>query len=123
MLKIVLLKKRFTNGQPLFQEREPGREAYLIRSGYVSIWKDDGGRRVELATRGPGEIIGEMALIDNSPRSASVTAKGDVEVEIITQKDLAGMMEQVPEPVTRILQQLLKRLRDTNELAAMNLDR
>ena len=123
MLKIILLKKRFANGQPLFQEREPGHEAYLIRSGYVSIWKDDAGRRVELATRGPGEIIGEMALIDNSPRSASVTAKGDVEVEIITQKDLAGMMEQVPEPVTRILQQLLKRLRDTNELAAMNLDR
>ena len=85
MIKIVLLKKKFQNGQTLFAEGEPGHEAYLIRSGYVSIWKEDGGRRVDLANRGPGEIIGEMALIDNRPRSASVTAKGDVEVEIITQ--------------------------------------
>jgi len=123
MIKVILLKKRFQSGQPLFSEGEAGHEAYLIRSGYVSIWKDDGGRRVELATRGPGEIIGEMALIDHSPRSASVSAKGDVEVEVITQGDLTRMLEHVPEPVIRILQQLLQRLRDTNDLAAMNMER
>ena len=123
MIKVILLKKHFLSGQPLFSEGEQGHEAYLIRGGYVSIWKDDAGRRVELATRGPGEIIGEMALIDHSPRSASVSAKGDVEVEVITQSDLTRMLENVPEPVIKILQQLLRRLRDTNELAAMNMDR
>jgi len=113
-----LLKKVFDVGQTIFAEGENGSEAYLVRSGYVSIWKQDGARKIELATRGPGEIMGEMALIDDKPRSATVTAKTKVEVEIITRKDLKIMMSSTPEPVVLILHQLLARLRDTNELAA-----
>jgi len=113
-----LLKKIFDVGQTIFAEGDPGTEAYLVRSGYVAIWKQDGDRNIELATRGPGEIMGEMALIDDKPRSATVTAKTKVEVEIITRKDLKTMMSNTPEPVVLILHQLLARLRDTNELAA-----
>jgi CRP-like cAMP-binding protein len=120
MIKIILMKKSFDPGQALFREGESGQEAYLIRSGYVSITKHDGTREVELATRGPGEIIGEMALIDESPRSATVTAKGGaVEVEIITRSKLKEMLDPAPEALVKIIQQLLTRLRDANELAAM----
>lgn len=118
MIKVLLLKKVFDVGQTLFAEGESGAEAYLVRSGYVSILKQDGDRKIELATRGPGEIIGEMALIDDKPRSATVMAKTKVEVEVITRKDLKTMMSSTPEPVVLILHQLLARLRDTNELAA-----
>ena len=118
MIKVLLLKKTFEVGQVIFQEGDAGNEAYLVRSGYVSIWKQDGSKKVELATRGPGEIIGEMALIDDKPRSATVTAKTKVEVEIITRKDLNAMMATSPEPVVLILHQVLNRLRDVNELAA-----
>ncbi|MFO7870182.1 MAG: cyclic nucleotide-binding domain-containing protein [Kiritimatiellia bacterium] len=121
MIKIMLLKKTFANGEALFKDGEPGGEACLIKKGYVSIWKMDGDRRIDLATRGPGEIIGEMALIDDSPRSASVTAKGQVEAEVITRQDLKKMLNASPEPLIEILHQLLKRLRETNELAAMNM--
>jgi CRP-like cAMP-binding protein len=123
MIKIMLLKRTFDSGQTVFKEGDPGVEAYLIREGYVSIWKMDGGRKVELATRGPGEIIGEMALIDDRPRSASITAKGKVEAEVITRNELKDMLTHSPEPVVHILRQLLERLRDTNELAAMNIVR
>jgi CRP-like cAMP-binding protein len=119
-MHIILLKKKFTKGDLLFEEGAKGDEAYIIRHGYVTITKQDEDRTVELAIRGPGEIVGEMALIDEAPRSASLVAKTDVEVELITRKDLTGMFENVPEPVSLMIQQLLARLRDMNELAAMN---
>jgi len=73
---------------------------------------------VELATRGPGEILGEMALIDDKPRSATVSAKTKVEAEVITRADLKGMLSHAPEQLVTILHQLLVRLRDANEMAA-----
>jgi len=118
MIKVLLLKKTFEVGQTLFSEGEPGDEAYLVRTGYVSIAKQDGQNKVELASRGPGEIMGEMALIDDKPRSATVTAKTKVEAEIITRNDLKRMLSDTPEPIVLILHQLLTRLRDINELAA-----
>jgi len=118
MLKVILLKKTFDVGETIFKEGDIGGEAYLVRNGYVSIWKQDGDNRVELATRGPGEIIGEMALIDDKPRSATVIAKTDVVVEIITRSDLKKMLTGVPEPIVVMIHQLLTRLRDVNELAA-----
>jgi len=118
MIKVLLLKKTFDVGQILFNEGDLGTEAYLVRNGYVTIWKQDGSNKIELATRGPGEIMGEMALIDDKPRSATVTAKTKIEVEVITRNDLKTMMSNTPEPVALILHQLLSRLRDTNQLAA-----
>ena len=118
MIKVLLLKKTFEVGQTIFEEGAPGMEAFLVREGYVTIWKKDGDSKIELATRGPGEIIGEMALIDDKPRSATVTAKTKIEVEVITRNDLKRMLSGTPEPVVLILKQLLTRLRDMNELAA-----
>lgn len=119
MIKILLMKKVFESGQVVFKEGDPGQEAYLIRGGYVSIRKLDGDREVELATRGPGEIIGEMALLDHHSRSATVVAKGRLEVEVVTRTSLEEMLQHSPEPLVKIINQLLQRLRDTNELAAM----
>lgn len=120
MINILLLKKKFPKGQVIFREGEPSNEAYIIRSGYVTISKSDGPRTVDLATRGPGEFVGEMGLIDDAPRSATLSARTDVELEIITRKNLKEMFSNLPEPVVLIIQQLLSRLRDMNELAAMN---
>jgi CRP-like cAMP-binding protein len=120
MIKIMLMKKVFESGQIVFKEGEPGKEAYLIRAGYVSIHKMDGDRDIELATRGPGEIIGEMALLDHQDRSATVIAIGRLEVEIIGRTSLEEMLQHSPEPLVKIINQLLQRLRDANELAAMH---
>lgn len=117
-MKLLLLKRTFSSGEVLFREGEPGNETFLIREGYVRITKTDAGKTIELATRGPGEIIGEMALIDDKPRSATVTAKTPVGVEIITKGDLKKMLASAPEPLVTILNQLLVRLRDTTDLAA-----
>jgi CRP-like cAMP-binding protein len=116
----VLLKKAtFKRGQNLFKEGDKGADAYLIQKGYVTIWRSDGKRRVTLATRGEGEIVGEMALADNTMRSATVTAETDVQVQIVSQKDLDFMLSMAPSTLSMILHQLLESLRTANDIIAM----
>lgn len=115
----VLPRKKVRKGEELFREGDPGTEAYLIHEGYVSIWREEGGQRVNLARRAAGEVVGEMALIDDMPRSASVTAEADLELEVITREQLHAMLDRAPESMAVILHQLLEALRSANDLIAM----
>jgi CRP-like cAMP-binding protein len=119
MSKTHLATKTFKAGQHIFKEGQKGREAYLIQHGYVSAWRTEGGRRISLGTRSEGEIVGEMALIDDSVRSATVTAGSDVEVKVITRKAMESALSEAPEILATILRQLLESLRTANDLVAM----
>jgi len=110
---------RLQKGQNLFKEGENASEAYLIKSGYVSIWRLEDSKRVSLATKAEGEIVGEMALIDDTCRSATVTAESDLEVEVISKESLELMLAKAPETLSAILHQLLESLRSANDLISM----
>ena len=119
MAEPALEKRTFKQGESLFKEGESGREAYLIQNGFVSIWREQDGQQVSLATRGEGEIVGEMALIDDTVRSATVTAGSEVEADVITREVLLGILDQSPPVLSVILHQLLESLRSSNDLLAM----
>src|SRR5689334_124956 len=66
-------------GQLLFAEGSAGDKAYIIKEGQLEVLKVSGGREVLLAVRQqPGEVIGEMSLLEEAPRMASVRARSDV---------------------------------------------
>jgi CRP/FNR family transcriptional regulator, cyclic AMP receptor protein len=118
-LSVRLEKKSFKRGQNLFKEGDKGTDAYLIQKGYVTIWRKNGKNRVNLATRSEGEIVGEMALADDTIRSATVTAETDVEVHLIGQQHLKMMLSMAPITLSLILHQLLESLRTANDMIAM----
>lgn len=111
--------RNLKKGETLFREGEEASEAYLIRKGYVSVWRIEDSKRINLATKAEGEIIGEMALIDATTRSANVTAESDAMVEVITREQLYAELEKAPTTITVILHQLLESLRCANDLIAM----
>ena len=76
----------FVPGDVLLKEGDTAAAAYLIESGTVEVSKMTDGRRIVLNTLGSGSIVGEMALIDRSPRSATVTATAKTVALIIDQK-------------------------------------
>ena len=76
-------------GTLLFGEGDVGSCAYLINSGRLEIFLGREGHDVVLATRGRGEIVGEMAIIDNRPRSASVRVIEDCELLVVTAEQIA----------------------------------
>src|SRR3972149_382261 len=66
---------RLPAGAELFSEGSPGDPAYVIQEGEIGILKASGGRMVQLAVRKPGEVIGEMALLEAAPRFATGRAR------------------------------------------------
>jgi CRP-like cAMP-binding protein len=76
-----------------------------------------GGERI-LAILGPGALVGEFAMLDAQPRSASVTAARDSELSFISRKSFEGVAESHPDVYRHIVALLVRRLRDTNQVVA-----
>jgi len=99
----------FGDGQVIFRQDSPGAEMYVIRSGKVRIFRELDGQETTLAVLEPGEFLGEMAMLTNSPRAASAQAVGDVEVRAVDQSEL---MRVTSDPLVRdLLRTLSTRLR------------
>ena len=111
--------KTFKPGEDLFREGETGTDAYVIRKGLVSVWRKEGTQRVSLAMRCEDEVVGEMALIDKTVRSATCTAEDKVTVEVITKRDLDALLEESPKELQTIMHQLFESLRAADDLIGM----
>jgi diguanylate cyclase len=90
-----------SRGVELFREGEAGTVAYLVKRGRVQIFvtRDEG--ELPLAVREPGEIVGEMAIIDHRPRSASARVLEDCELVVLTSAQLASRIENA-DPIPRM---------------------
>jgi CRP/FNR family transcriptional regulator, cyclic AMP receptor protein len=97
----------FPKGAVLTKEGAPGEEAFVIAEGHVDV--SIGGKQV--ATLGPGEILGEMSLLDHGPRAATARAATDVTTFVLNPLEFETILGDAA-PVTRkILKSLAERLR------------
>jgi CRP-like cAMP-binding protein len=108
-------------GEVVIQEGSHGTDAFELKSGRVQVTKKVGREQVVLATLEPGEVFGEMALIDDKPRSATVTAVEDGEVLIIDRERFAQLLLDHPSSVITLLRTLFERLRQTSQMLAEHL--
>jgi CRP-like cAMP-binding protein len=84
----------FAQGEKLCRQDEAGESLYIIRSGSVGVWvAGPDGNSLPVAHLGAGAFFGEMSLLTGEPRSATVTAEGDVEVVCISKSDFAGLLQ------------------------------
>ncbi len=108
-------KKLFTSGQFLMHEGEEAGEAYLIDKGKVQVYRQaEGGGKLVLGTLSEGDIVGEMALITNDKRSASVKALEDTEVSVLTKDILLRNLKKLPPYIEKIMSTLTRRLQMAN---------
>lgn len=101
-------------GELIVTEGTPGREFYLILEGFAVVRR--GGRKI--ATLGPGDYFGELAILDGGPRSATVSADSDLSVLVIGQREFYGVLEQLPVLATKLLANMARRLRSADTKAA-----
>lgn len=104
------------SGQVLFEEGSSGDMAYIIRAGEVEIVKSSQKREILLATRGPGEVFGEIALIIDSPRTATVRARTDTDLVGIGREDLRKLLQISPSAAASLFDIILSRLQNTQNL-------
>ena len=95
-------------GHVLVDQGDAGREAFVIVEGTASVKRN--GRKV--ATLQPGDSIGELALLDHGPRTATVTAETELTALVLTAREFSGVLEEVPGLAQKMLGQLAARVRD-----------
>ena len=99
------------SGEALFNKGEPGHLMYVVKSGYLQIL--DGNYVYE--TVSVGGIVGEMAIVDGSPRSATVRAIQPSTVTPIDERRFLFMVQQTPFFALRVMRVMTERLRAMNE--------
>lgn len=102
--------KKFPKGSVIFAEFELGSSFYLIQSGRVQLIKIINGFEKNLDILQPGEIFGEMAILDNSPRSASAIAYDDVTALEFNKENFEILMKGNPAIAMRLLKTFVRRI-------------
>ncbi len=108
-------ERAFKAGEIIFREGEESDNAYRILSGKVEIYKRSPAGTVLLAVLSEGEVLGEMGIISDMPRSAYAAAVSDVRVRVISQEYIASLMRTVPEDMALVMRTLMERLRQANQ--------
>lgn len=99
------------SGRVLMSQGDAGQEAFVIEEGTAEVVRDG----QLLATVGPGSYVGELALIDAGPRSATVTATTPMRVLVIGTREFSTLLDEVPGLARRVLVSTARRLRAANE--------
>ena len=107
-----MTRSSFADGDVIFREGEPSDAAYLVISGFVQIVTGFASPYQEtFATVGKGQYFGEMGAIDNSPRSATAVAKGEVECVSVGSEEFMETLMREPAEAIALLKVLFERLR------------
>jgi signal transduction histidine kinase len=103
-------------GEMICQEGEPGDALFLIRSGHAAIFKGSADAPIVLTCRGAGEFVGEMAILEDLPRSASVVALEEVQLIKMTRDDFQRLLSDSTKLDIGMLRKLSSRLREADDL-------
>ena len=116
MVEPGVLERRFApGGEIIIQQGDVGHNAFLIQSGEVVVFTEADGKHVELARMGPGQIIGEMALVAVGIRTATVRALIDCNLIIITRETLQEKLQKSDPTVRALVTMLMKRIAQSNK--------
>jgi len=103
-------------GDILMQQGDPGDSAHIVLNGGFEIQKKSGQSVIKIDVRKPGEIIGEMALLSNAPRSATVVATCDSETLCISQEAFENLLSTSPSATMAVLHWVMARLSQNESL-------
>ena len=112
----VAVPRTFAPGQAVFREGDASDTCYVVREGHARAVRSHGdGRTITLATFGPGDIFGELAMFADERRSATVEAIEPTSVVGVLGPDMRRLMGEHPDIAVRLVIALGRRLRETNE--------
>jgi CRP-like cAMP-binding protein len=116
-------ERTFQEGEVLIEQGRPGMALFVVRSGQVSILRVEGSQVKEVASLGEGDHVGEMSLVDESPTSARVVAKGAVVAFEVSRDHFLRFLQANDKFAVRVLRvfvrTLCQRLRETTAKLAV----
>ena len=120
----VIDETKFAGGTVLFHTGDPGDALYIVRDGEIELYiKDTVGQKIVLATAGPGDMFGELAMLDEGSRTATALALRDSEVLVLDRSDLILLFQRKPEAALHMLASLSGLTRKADELLRTRVSR
>jgi CRP/FNR family transcriptional regulator len=115
----VAVPRSFPPGVRVFHEGDHSDACFVVRSGDLRVTREHSdGRAIALATFGPGDIFGELAMLDGEARSASVETLTESELLALPASDVRRLLADHPRISVKLIAALTRRLRETNERVA-----
>jgi CRP-like cAMP-binding protein len=119
LLASAVVKRNFKRGEVILEAGENLGSLVIILSGQVRVMlAEDDGKQAVIATLGPGEVVGEMSILDGAPQSASVIADTSVDALLLSQTAFLHCVQTNTHLAIALLQNLVGRLRRANEKIA-----
>lgn len=114
----VPLVEKYKDGDVIVTEGIISNNAYVVLTGKVRVVKTIQDRQVVISVLGKGDVFGEMGLIGEAPRSATIIAEGEATLGIIDRKSFLAKMETIPEDIRFVIKAMVNRLAATTEKLA-----
>ncbi|MBP7661284.1 MAG: Crp/Fnr family transcriptional regulator [Burkholderiaceae bacterium] len=109
-------RRSYPKGRTIVAEGEPSQSMYILLAGRAKVQRSDSeGKEVILAVLSSGEFFGEMSLIDDAPRSASVITLEPCEFMAVSKEAFKAMLVQSPEVTMAVMRGLVRRLREADK--------
>jgi CRP-like cAMP-binding protein len=112
--------RTYNPGTMIIEEGSHGTSAFIILSGTAEVFKKTGQKEVVLASVGTGQVFGEMGLIEDRPRSASVRALTELKARVIDREQFNKLLSTKPAVLIPIMKSLFERLRQVSNMLAEN---
>src|SRR3954468_12227452 len=111
-------------GQTLFQTGDPGESLFVVHSGEIELYiKDTAGQKIVLTITRPGELFGELALLDSGPRSATALALTDAGLLVLDRDDLLLLFQKRPDAALHMLAAMSGMTRKADQLLRTRVSR
>ena len=104
---------RVARGETIVEQGDVGRTAYVVVAGNAIVRR----AKKKIATLGPGDVIGELALLDKGPRTAYVVADTDMELLTLSAKNFRSVLDEIPSLSQKLLVALASRVRELDRAA------
>jgi CRP/FNR family transcriptional regulator len=111
-LAAIASEQWYPNSTTIFHQGDEGNEMFIIVNGQVQVVRSADGKDQSLAQRGPGDFVGEMAIIESVPRSATLITQGEVRVLAIEGETFKQILRERPEVSLAVLRSVSRRLRE-----------
>lgn len=120
----VIDSKEVAAGETLFQAGEPGESLFVVRSGEIELFiKDTAGQKIILTVARPGDMFGELSLLDSGPRTATAIGLIDTELLVLDREDLLLLFQRRPDSALHMLAAMSRMTRKADELLRTRVSR
>ncbi len=114
-MSVAALGRFYEDGEVIVRQGEAGDCMYVVQDGEVSIVREEDGHEILVGSAGRNEVLGEMAIFDHRPRSATIKAKGRARVLTLDKRNFLRRINEDPSLAFRMIETMSHRVRELND--------